>query len=69
MPFQENAFTNNFYNTIGVDFKIKNIEIDNQTIKLQIVNLNLLLIFSGIQQVKIDLEQSHAVIIVELKGL
>lgn len=37
MRFVDNNFTSNFYNTIGVDFKIKNIRIDNKNIKLQIV--------------------------------
>jgi GTPase SAR1 family protein len=45
--FKENQFTNNFYNTIGVDFvkyyfkikkKIKTIQVDNKQVKLQIVN-------------------------------
>ena len=33
---QENSFNENFFNTIGVDFKIKNVSLDNQNIKLQI---------------------------------
>ena len=36
MRFSDNMFTNNFYNTIGVDFKIKKIKVDNLDIKLQI---------------------------------
>jgi len=35
--FQENQFTNNFYNTIGVDFKIKTVKIGQKSVKLQIV--------------------------------
>ena len=31
---KENSFTNNFYNTIGVDFKIKNLELEDKNIKL-----------------------------------
>ncbi|EGR32473.1 Ras family protein, putative, partial [Ichthyophthirius multifiliis] len=36
MRFSENQFTNNFYNTIGVDFKIKTIQLNGKNIKLQI---------------------------------
>ena len=45
MRYAENAFTNNFYNTIGVDFvyyinldlqKIKTITMDQKQVKLQI---------------------------------
>ena len=34
--YAENSFNENFFNTIGVDFKIKTISLDNQNIKLQI---------------------------------
>ena len=34
--YAENSFNENFFNTIGVDFKIKTIALDNQNIKLQI---------------------------------
>lgn len=48
--------------TIGVDFKIKGANVDNKSVKLQIVSnfLNLYffyLFFSGIQLVKRDLKQ------------
>ena len=47
-------------NSIGVDFKLKNIQIDDKNCKLQIVNENYIIlytfIFSGIQLVKKDLE-------------
>ncbi|CAK73115.1 unnamed protein product (macronuclear) [Paramecium tetraurelia] len=36
MRFSENQFRNHFYNTIGVDFKIKVFQIDRSTVKLQI---------------------------------
>ena len=36
MRYAENSFTENFFNTIGVDFKIKNIHLDKSMIKLQI---------------------------------
>ena len=38
---QENSFTENFFNTIGVDFKIKTIELNDQVIKMQIVSFDL----------------------------
>ena len=49
-------------NSIGVDFKLKTIEIDGKEIKLQIVKKNLYnnskkKIYSGTQQDKKDLEQ------------
>jgi len=34
--FTDNIFTENYISTIGVDFKIKTVEIDGKTIKLQI---------------------------------
>jgi len=34
--YAENSFNENFFNTIGVDFKIKTIQLDNQNVKLQI---------------------------------
>ena len=36
MRYSENQFTNNFYNTIGVDFKVKNLQVDGKDVKLQI---------------------------------
>ncbi|KAM3132207.1 hypothetical protein pb186bvf_015667 [Paramecium bursaria] len=36
MRYVDNNFTNNFYNTIGVDFKIKSIFLEQKSIKLQI---------------------------------
>ncbi|EGR29423.1 Ras family protein, putative [Ichthyophthirius multifiliis] len=36
MRYCENQFTNEFYATIGVDFKTKNLQIDDKIIKLQI---------------------------------
>ena len=34
--FSENIFHESFLPTIGVDFRIRNIEVDNKNIKLQI---------------------------------
>ena len=53
-------------NSIGVDFKLKSMEVDNKNIKLQIVKL---FNFSGILQVKKDLELLLQVITEELKLL
>lgn len=36
MRFVDNTFTMNFFNTIGVDFKMKTIHIDGKTVRLQI---------------------------------
>jgi len=36
LRYSENNFTTNFFNTIGVDFKIKSIVLDGKNIKLQI---------------------------------
>ncbi|PRP88244.1 Rab GTPase [Planoprotostelium fungivorum] len=36
LRFADNAFTDNFISTIGVDFKIKTIEIDGKKVKMQI---------------------------------
>lgn len=36
MRFCENMFTNNHLTTIGIDFKMKTIEIDSKKIKMQI---------------------------------
>lgn len=36
MRYADNKFTSNFFNTIGVDFKMKNFVLDNQQIQLKI---------------------------------
>jgi len=36
LRYTDNTFTDNFVSTIGVDFKIKTISLDGQTVKLQI---------------------------------
>ena len=36
LRFADDVFTDNFMPTIGVDFKIRTIEVDGKTIKLQI---------------------------------
>ena len=37
LRYAENQFTQNLMNSIGVDFKLKNIEVDGKNVKLQIV--------------------------------
>ena len=36
LRYAENSFNENFFNTIGVDFKLKNVKHENDIIKLQI---------------------------------
>ena len=36
--FADDTFSENFMPTIGVDFKIRTVEVDGKTIKLQIVS-------------------------------
>ena len=59
LRFADDKFNENFYATIGVDFRFKNITIDNKSVKLQIVRIILYFIiyYSGIQQAKKDLKQ------------
>ena len=38
LQYTENNFSNNLMNSIGVDFKLKSIEVDGKIIKLQIVS-------------------------------
>lgn len=37
MRYVDNNFTTNFFNTIGVDFKMKSIVFDNKSVRLHIV--------------------------------
>jgi septin family protein len=39
LRFADDLFNENFYATIGVDFRFKNVEIDGKNVKLQIVNI------------------------------
>lgn len=41
LRFADDKFNENFYATIGVDFRFKNITIDNKSVKLQIVSNNI----------------------------
>ena len=38
LRFAEDAFTDSYLSTIGVDFKIRTIELEGKTVKLQIVS-------------------------------
>lgn len=40
--FQDDTYTESYISTIGVDFKIRTIELDGKTIKLQIVSICLI---------------------------
>jgi len=37
LRFADDKFNENFYATIGVDFRFKNLNVDNKQVKLQIV--------------------------------
>jgi len=50
-------------NSIGVDFKLKHIELDEKKIKLQIVKFNVNILISGILLAKKDSVLSQLVII------
>ncbi len=39
LRFADDQFNENFYATIGVDFRFKNVEVDGKNIKLQIVSV------------------------------
>uniref|UniRef100_A0A0K8UC53 Ras-related protein Rab-1A n=1 Tax=Bactrocera latifrons TaxID=174628 RepID=A0A0K8UC53_BACLA len=43
LRFADDTYTESYISTIGVDFKIRTIELDGKTIKLQIVSLRLYL--------------------------
>ena len=60
LRFADDKFNENFYATIGVDFRFKNLTVDDKQIKLQIVIKYIYNIFnlnSGIQRVKKNLRQ------------
>jgi len=38
LQYTENNFSQNLMNSIGVDFKLKTIEVDGKVVKLQIVS-------------------------------
>ena len=64
LRFADDKFNENFYATIGVDFRFKNLTVDDKQIKLQIVKKNYIIYFyiflnkySGTQQAKKNLKQ------------
>ncbi len=38
LRFADDKFNDNFYTTIGVDFRFKSVDIDNKTVKYEIVS-------------------------------
>ena len=56
---KDDDFTDNFYNTIGIELKIKQINLDDKNYRIQIVNI----IISGIQRDKKGFGQLHRAII------
>ena len=66
LRYADDKFQESFYATIGVDFRFKNIMIDDKTVKLQIVNIKIYnYLYSGILQDKKDLKQLLVLIIEE----
>ena len=69
LRFADDKFNENFYATIGVDFRFKNLTVDDKQVKLQIVCnkyfYNLFKLNSGILQVKKNSKQSQVHIIME----
>ena len=50
LRFADDKFNENFYATIGVDFRFKNLTVDDKQIKLQIVKkFNIIFIFINIK--------------------
>ena len=45
LRFADDKFNESFYATIGVDFRFKNITIDNKSVKLQIVRKKFFILF------------------------
>lgn len=41
LRFAEDAFTDSYLSTIGVDFKIRTVDLEGKTVKLQIVSAQL----------------------------
>lgn len=39
LPRQDDSYTDSYISTIGVDFKIRTVDMDGKTVKLQIVRL------------------------------
>jgi hypothetical protein len=50
LRFADDTYTESYISTIGVDFKIRTIELEGKTVKLQIVPLRFLLVRSGLNK-------------------
>lgn len=40
LRFADDTYTDSYISTIGVDFKIRTLELEGKTVKLQIVSIN-----------------------------
>ena len=48
LRFADDTYTESYISTIGVDFKIRTIELEGKTVKLQIVRISILFLTSGV---------------------
>ena len=48
LRFADDTYTESYISTIGVDFKIRTIELEGKTVKLQIVRISILFLISGV---------------------
>ena len=48
LRFADDTYTESYISTIGVDFKIRTIELEGKTVKLQIVSLSFVFLVSGL---------------------
>ncbi|XP_044958998.1 GTP-binding protein ypt1-like [Hordeum vulgare subsp. vulgare] len=48
LRFADNSYGGNYINTTGVDFKIRTVELDGKSVKLQINLLTTVLVFFGL---------------------
>lgn len=55
LRFADDTYTESYISTIGVDFKIRTIELEGKTVKLQIVSLSFSFFISGL----VRLSMSH----------
>ena len=48
LRFADDTYTESYISTIVVDFKIRTIELEGKTVKLQIVRISILFLISGV---------------------